>query len=295
MTFREVYLLNKQRFLTELRRLLIFMTESDRNLTVNQYAAMFDEAGEQGEQALLEQLGSPTKLAISLSRGYQPGQLTTETKQREVLKKAEDAAKAARLGHLDDDYNPVDLEDNDPVAILMRSLDEPEASDEPDEEPEIELDEGLKIELGRRPEADDTWDDDETDDLWDDEADDEPLDLRYERVGAAMPQGAGVTLLTVILLVIGVPLAALVLGVAAVWLIPGAAGLGTSLLSAIAALWCLNYLADTLLVLGVAFAALALGLLLLWCGIWLDVHLVGLYVRGVQWLCGKLLGKKVRV
>lgn len=275
--------MNKQRFLTELRRLLIFMTESDRNLTVNQYAAMFDEAGEQGEQALLEQLGSPTKLAISLSRGYQPGQLTTETKQREVLKKAEDAAKAAKLEHLDDDYNPVDAEENDPVAIIMRSLDEP---DEPEAEPEAEPDEPAD-----EPEADDFADED--DEAWDE--DDEPLDLRYERVGAAMPQGAGVTLLTVILLVIGVPLAALVLAVAAVWLIPGAVGLGASLLSAIAALWCLNYLADTLLVLGVAFVALALGLLLLWCGIWLDVRLVGLYVRGVRWLSGKLLGKKVRV
>ncbi len=275
--------MNKQRFLTELRRLLIFMTESDRNLTVNQYAAMFDEAGEQGEQALLEQLGSPTKLAISLSRGYQPGQLTTETRQREVLKKAEDAAKAAKLEHLDEDYDPVAAEENDPVAIIMRSLDEP---DEPEAEPEDEPeDEPVEAE------ADELADEDE--DLWDE--DDEPLDLRYERVGAALPQGAGVTLLTVILLVVGVPLAALVLAVAAVWLIPGAAGLGASLLSAIAALWCLNYLADTLLVLGVAFAALALGLLLLWCGIWLDVRLVGLYVRGVRWLCGKLLGKKVRV
>lgn len=275
--------MNKQRFLTELRRLLIFMTESDRNLTVNQYAAMFDEAGEQGEQALLEQLGSPTKLAISLSRGYQPGQLTTETKQREVLKKAEDAAKAAKLEHLDEDYDPLASEDNDPVAILMRSLDEPE--DEPETEPAEEPDESTE------PEAEELGDED--DDVWGE--DDEPLDLSYERVGASLPQGAGVTLLTVILLVIGVPLAALTLAVAAVWLIPGAAGLGASLLSGIAALWCLNYLADTLLVLGVAFVALALGLLLLWCGIWLDVHLVKLYVRGVQWLCGKLLGKKVRV
>ena len=97
--------MNKQRFLAELRRLLVFMTESDRSIALEKYTRMFDEAGEGGEAALLEKLGSPTKVAISLSRGYVAGQLTAETRQREALKKAEKAARAARVPSADD-YDP---------------------------------------------------------------------------------------------------------------------------------------------------------------------------------------------
>jgi len=271
--------LNKQRFLTELQRLLIFMTDADRKLTISEYSARFDEAGEEGEAALLEQLGSPTKLAISLSRGYEPGRLSAETKQREALKKAEAAAEAARLEHLSNDgYTPGDEPVGDPVSIMMRSLDEPcEEEDKPAEE------EPLPVQFRFTP--DDEYDEDE-----DEEIDSAP---RYVRAASPLPAGVGAALLALILLIVGVPLALLTLGVALIWLIPGAVGLGATLLCAIAALWCLGFIADALLIFGLAFIVLAVGLLLLWCGIWLDVRLIGLFVRGVQRLCDKLLGKKV--
>ena len=108
---------------------------------------MFDEAGEGGEAALLEKLGSPTKVAISLSRGYVAGQLTAETRQREALKKAEKAARAARVPSADD-YDPGAV-DNDPIAIIMRSLDEP--VEEPDEEPQKEYPKAPKNEPQEKP------------------------------------------------------------------------------------------------------------------------------------------------
>lgn len=278
--------MNKQRFLAELRRLLVFMTPSDRDLTISKYSALFDEAGEEGEAAVLEKLGSPTKLAISLSRGYEPGQLTVETKQREALKKAEAAAKAAKLEHLSDDsYHPGDLDfdldgedviEDDPVSIIMRSLDDAAEEERPVIEVPDELFEG---------------DDEDEDDYYDEDEDFRPQ--HPVREGGLLPAGAGAAVLALILLIVGLPLAVLTLGVALVWLIPGAAGIGAALLAAIAALWCLGSIADALLVFGVAFLFLALGLLLLWCGIWLDVRLVGLFVRGVQGLSDKFLGKKV--
>ncbi|MCD7846407.1 MAG: hypothetical protein LUG57_11290, partial [Oscillospiraceae bacterium] len=67
--------MNKQRYLAELQRLLVFMTEEDRELTVQRYGELFDAAGPEGEEALVKQIGSPTKAAISLSRGYEPGGL----------------------------------------------------------------------------------------------------------------------------------------------------------------------------------------------------------------------------
>ncbi len=63
--------MNKQRYLKELQQLLIFMTDEDREITVAHYAGLFDAVGEDGEEALADQLGSPTKAAIGLSRGYQ--------------------------------------------------------------------------------------------------------------------------------------------------------------------------------------------------------------------------------
>lgn len=268
--------MNKQRFLAELRRLLVFMTESDRSIAIERYTAKFDAAGEAGEAALLEKLGSPTKVAISLSRGYIPGQITAEAKQRDALKKAEKKAREVKNVPLPD-YDPLgEAAEDDPVAIIMRSLEESAA--EPDEEPEP-IDE-----------PDDEYDDEDDDDEYE-----RPHRPEYRRMGAPLPAAAGGTLLGVILLIVGVPLAALTLGVALVWLIPGAAAVIAAGLAAIGALWCLSYIADALLLLALGFLLMALALLLVFCGVWLDVRLIGLYVRGVRALCDALLGRKVAV
>lgn len=271
--------MNKQRFLAELRRLLVFMTESDRSIAMEKYTAKFDAAGEKGEAALLEKLGSPTKVAITLSRGYIPGQLTAETKQRAALKKAEETAHKAKSVSADD-YDPGALE-NDPIAIIMRSL------DEPDDEPEVE-DKAEQI----RADAGDFESDYESDEP---EEYEHPHRTVYRRQNAPMAPALGGTLLAVILLVVGVPLAVFTLAVALVWLLPGAAGVLGAGLAAIGALWCLSYVADALLLLALGFLLLAAALLLLFCGVWLDVRLIGLYVRGVRALCDALLGKKVAV
>ncbi len=266
--------MNKQRFLAELRRLLVFMTESDRNIAMEKYTAQFDAAGEDGEAALIEKLGSPTKVAISLSRGYVAGQITAESKQREALKKAEKTARAAKTVSADD-YDPGAIDD-DPIAIIMRSLDE--AAEDPDDEIE---------EYGA---DEDDYDEDDEDDEYE-----RPHRPEYRRVGAPMPKTAGIAVLSLILLIAGLPLAALTLGVALVWLLPGAAGVIAAGLAAIGALWCLGYMADALLLLALAFLILAVALLLVFGGVWLDVKLIGLFVRGVRALCDALLGRKVAV
>lgn len=265
--------MNKQRFLTELKRLLVFMTDSDRDLTIARYADMFQAAGEDGEQALIEKLGSPTKLAISLSRGYEPGQLTSEHKQRQALREAEKTAKTvkSRLQGIDD-YTPgtqFDGEEEDPVAIILQSL-EQDYSEE--EEPEEE----------------------EPEEIMEEEPEDEPVVI-YRRLDRPMPVGLGATLLTLILLVIGLPLAAVGLVLMVVCLLPGAAGAVCAGLSAIAALWCIGQIANALLLFGLAFLFLGLGLVLFWLGLRLDIRLVKLYIHCVAILCDALLGKKVAV
>ncbi len=271
--------MNKQRFLAELRRLLVFMTESDRSIALEKYTLMFDEAGEEGEAALLETLGSPTKAAITLSRGYVAGQLTAETKQREALKKAEKSARAAKAVSADD-YDPGAVEE-DPIDIILRSLDEPDEP-EPEEEPEDDGDDGDEY---------DGYDDEDEEDA---DGDAYQYDRRpvYRRAEPPMPRAAGVSLLVLVLLVAGVPLAGLTLGVALLWLVPGVGGTGAAILAAIGALWCISYIADALIMLGLGFLLLAAALLLLFCGIWLDTRLIGLYVRGVRALADALLGRR---
>ena len=65
--------LNKQRFLSELQKLLVFMTDEDRDLVIERLEEMFELAGPEGENGVIGMLGSATRTAIRLSRGYEPG------------------------------------------------------------------------------------------------------------------------------------------------------------------------------------------------------------------------------
>lgn len=64
----EVDCINKQKFLTELGRLLTFMYEEDRQKALSMYTRMFEET--EDEQGLLQLLVSPTRQAVVLARTY---------------------------------------------------------------------------------------------------------------------------------------------------------------------------------------------------------------------------------
>lgn len=64
--------MNRQRFLAELSQLLAFMTPHDRNAKLRELTQRFDEAGLEGEGAIIASLGTPTALAIRLAREYVP-------------------------------------------------------------------------------------------------------------------------------------------------------------------------------------------------------------------------------
>lgn len=64
----EVTRINRQRYMAELSKLLAFMFKEDKAEILAQYNKMLDEA--EDEQALLEEFGSPTKLAVTISRTY---------------------------------------------------------------------------------------------------------------------------------------------------------------------------------------------------------------------------------
>ena len=60
--------INRQKFLTELGKLLTFMYEEDRQLALSYYERMFDAA--EDEQALIQGLMSPTRQAVVIARAY---------------------------------------------------------------------------------------------------------------------------------------------------------------------------------------------------------------------------------
>ena len=64
----EVGVINKQKFLAELSKLLTFMYEEDRQEALAMYSSMFDEA--EDEQRLIQLLMSPTRQAVIVARAY---------------------------------------------------------------------------------------------------------------------------------------------------------------------------------------------------------------------------------
>ena len=60
--------INKQKFLAELGKLLTFMYEEDRQTALAMYVKMFEDA--EDEQALIQALISPTRQAVIVARAY---------------------------------------------------------------------------------------------------------------------------------------------------------------------------------------------------------------------------------
>lgn len=61
-------IINKQRFLPELGKLLTFMVEEDRQTALAMYSRLFDDA--EDEQQLMDLLVSPTRQAVVIARTY---------------------------------------------------------------------------------------------------------------------------------------------------------------------------------------------------------------------------------
>lgn len=62
--------MNKNAYIAELSQLLFYMAEWDRDAAVRKYEGMLDAS--EDPETLMKELGSPMKLAVSLSRGYEP-------------------------------------------------------------------------------------------------------------------------------------------------------------------------------------------------------------------------------
>ena len=65
--------MNKPQFLAELNQYLTFFTPDERAAVMASYTQKFDDAGEDGEAALIVELGTPMRVAIDLKRRQESG------------------------------------------------------------------------------------------------------------------------------------------------------------------------------------------------------------------------------
>ena len=63
------YAIDRQKYIAELNKLLGFMSAWDRKAALRRFERMFDRA--EDEEALIESLGTPTKVAVELARDYE--------------------------------------------------------------------------------------------------------------------------------------------------------------------------------------------------------------------------------
>lgn len=310
--------MNKPQYLAELNQLLIFMTKADREDTLARYGALFDKAGPDGQEALLSRVGSPTHLAIRLSRIYDAGGYTDE-----LLESLEAMTDLSPELMPDEEDEPEDdgpsgpdsvlpVEDDLPAYDLPDLPDLPEAPAPAQTAPpqpsgparfvplSVDGEDGHPAEASAAPvsptpekqPAPPAEADAPDGDIYADEdagGDGEPS----YTVVRVMPLWVGVPLFILSLLVLILPLALVGILLIPVLALPGLAVLLAAFLAFVGALWCLSIIADAAMLLGLAFLLLALGLVVLWCGLWLDVALVNGFSSLAGGLAHLTLGRKV--
>lgn len=283
---------NRQRFLAELRRLLVFMSDEDREEAVRRCAAAFDAAGPEGETDLISALGSPTKTAIALSRGYEPG--TIPDVFPAVPEKAQSEPEPEAAPEPAPEEDPLALPPEPPVDWIKLPGEEDAAPAEDtlpaedvpptDAPPPADAGDEEETPAPEEPEAPEAREEPE-----EPKEDEEPVYV----IERSMPLGLGIPLFILVFVALGIPLAVLCLALSLVLLAPGCAVLFGAYLVFVGGLWCMNYMADAVLLFGLTAVVLAVGLLVLWLGLWLAVLLWRLYGKGVGWIAGELLGRKV--
>lgn len=84
--------MNRKEFLKQLEELLSDIPEAERRDAMNYYQNYFDDAGVEQEQTILEELGSPEKVAESIKRdlfgeNYDAYVKAKQEKQQETIEK----------------------------------------------------------------------------------------------------------------------------------------------------------------------------------------------------------------
>lgn len=275
--------INRKSFMAEMRSLLAFMDADERARVLRFYERLFDEAGEEGEMALLKKLGSPVRQVLQVERKY-----------REKLEAEEEDFAAEPV------MEPVPAE-AEPAPEGPAAPAEPlpeEAGEEPAEEPadvpyagviSAETFAGETLEETLPETEDEVTESVAPPDTYEEqsaEAQEEAAGEPTEEAPPAddAPVGAGRVVAAVF---VTIPMIVFVVLGIAVSLVLGMIGLGPGVFLGAAGGYLAGYafggvtvfLPDILLLAGGALLCFCLALFLLWLGIWLAVGGTRLTVR----------------
>lgn len=307
----EVSVINKQKFLAELAKLLTFMYEDDRQRALGAYSEMFEEA--EDEQALLQALVSPLRQAVEVARAYNSGKqsLSTEAKSREADAEHSEA-------FMETIYRiraeALDVQAKDPVVdedqiSLFDAAEERRESTEPAEVPEESAEDAAPEEEEKaedaqveEAEAEDTAEEDA-----EEQEESEPVPVRSPAPAASvelpvrsMPQKTERkprVLLLILFLIVAIPLGligtVLLLIPALASLAAAAACITVAVLAISSSLVSFPKIANLLVALGAALILLAVGLVFLMLFIWFLGGAIGGMINGLITLGSKWCYKEV--
>ncbi|MBR4057147.1 MAG: hypothetical protein IKK00_03305 [Oscillospiraceae bacterium] len=138
--------MNRNMFLTDLGKLLSFMTEEERARTLREYERRLEEAGPEGEQLLLAEYGSATKVAVEIFRAYKLGE--------PVFPAGEDEAEAAPEDEFEDGTETLcDAEEEVEAEVPVEVEAETETGAEAEVESEVEAETEVEVEAEPEIEA----------------------------------------------------------------------------------------------------------------------------------------------
>lgn len=255
------------------------MSTADRAAAINKYSAMLDAAAD--ADSVMQELGTPTKLAISLARSYVPGTMQEETVQESAQEPAPDsAAESAEEGSQTSDPaesaapeegEAAPAEESGPVfgagaeldeeqSQAIESVPEPVQLPEPAPEPEPAPQESAPEESA--PEG----------------------PRRRLRAG-----GAVLAVYTIFAIIIGLPVAVVLIAVGLPFLLLGGGIIAAAVFSAVSVVPLLGMFSDILLVSGAGLVFCAVGLVLAWLGAWISISLGSAWIGGAVLRLGRRL------
>jgi len=123
--------INRRSFLAEMRSLLAFMDADDRARVLRFYEKLFDQAGEEGEGALLKKLGSPVRQVLQVEKLYRD-----KEKAEELSGAAESVQEVIAAAELPAEEPAAPAEEEEAVPA---GSDDPMGFDVPDEEDAVDF------------------------------------------------------------------------------------------------------------------------------------------------------------
>lgn len=287
--------MNKQKFVAELSKLLGFMSTRDRQAAIEQYSRMFDEA--EDVNALLAQLGSPTRLAISLARDYVPSSPEGPAQEEPPAQEDEPGdgevpedgeAAAVPAGDAAPEPQVREAEAAATVPVELSFEDEPAGEEVPAEAeesgPVFSRDAAVAPEILERISR--SIDAGTPEIVPAENAFGEAADAEEPEEEAPVPSRRRVRPVPLVLYIllslgIGLPIAVVLIALGIPVLAAGGGVVALAVWAAVELIGMLSMVSDILLVLGAALLAAALGLLLAWLGLWISLELGYLWIGRV--------------